>query len=292
MKKYLLASAIAISCAGSAMADENLLGYTMGAETLPKGTSEAYLHITNKGDKRRGDYARQDVRAEFEYGVTDRLTIAAYVNGHRFDYDCPSGCAGPVDDPEIMGSLNSVKISGFSVEAKQMILSPYKDGLGVSLYGELTYDTVDDITGEKGDAYEIETKLILQKPFMDGQLQWVNNIELEAESFTPKLGGGTEYAVAPRYRTGLAYRFAPNWYVGGEGWIDAELLNPADGNWEFDHWDAFFGPSIHYGGEKFWITATYAVQIAGSNEASDNKTGRHLADHEKDEFRLKLGYNF
>jgi hypothetical protein len=37
---------------------------------------------------------------------------------------------------------------------------------------------------------------------------------------------------------------------------------------------------------------TYANQLAGSDESNDNHTGRHLADHEKYEVRLKLGYNF
>jgi hypothetical protein len=293
MKKIIGTAVLgAFLLSGAALADENLLGYTMGAETIPLGTKEAYLHITNKQSKRRGDYSMQAIRAEYEYGITNSLTGAVYLNAYRHDYNCGIGCAGPIDDPEIGGTLNKTQFSGFSVELKKMLLSPYKDGLGVSLYGELTYDTVDSITGEKGSGYEVETKLIIQKPFMDGQLQWVNNIEFEAESFAPSSQSGTEYAIAPRYRTGVAYRFAPNWFIGAEGWVDAELLNPIGGNWEFDHWDAFVGPSIHFGGEKYWVTATAVSQIGGSNEGEDNKVGQHLADHEKFEFKMKFGYNF
>lgn len=274
------------------LADENLLGYTTGAETLPQGASEAYLWITHHGDKRRGSYAMQSIRAEYEYGFTDRLNGAIYLNGYRHDYDCGAGCAGPTDDPEITGSKDSFQLSGFSLEAKKMLLSPYKDDLGVALYGEVTYDSVDSITGEKGTGFEVEGKVIFQKPYMDGQLQWVSNIELEAESWNPDGAGGTEYAIAPRFRTGVAYRFAPNWFVGAEGWVDAEVLKPAGESWEFDHWDMFAGPSIHYGGRDWWATLTWAPQIAGSNESDDNSTGQHLADHEKYEVRLKLGYNF
>lgn len=79
-----------------AHADEPLLGYTAGAETLPAGASDAELWLTHHGDKRRGDYARQNVRFEYEYGLSDRLTLAAYLNGYRHDYDCgAAGCAGP-----------------------------------------------------------------------------------------------------------------------------------------------------------------------------------------------------
>ncbi|WP_225972327.1 DUF6662 family protein [Hydrogenovibrio thermophilus] len=138
----------------------------------------------------------------------------------------------------------------------------------------------------------METKLILQKPYMDGQLQWVTNIELEMETWKTDGEKGTEMAVAPRLRTGVAYRFAPNWYVGAEGWVDQEMLDPADGTWEFDHWDVFAGPSIHYGAKAWWATLTYAQQIVGTDESDDNRNGLHLADHEKYELRLKLGYNF
>ncbi|MFZ5580034.1 MAG: DUF6662 family protein [Pseudomonadota bacterium] len=277
-----------------ALADENLLGYTAGAETLPQGASEAYLWITHHGGKRRGDYSSQAVRAEYEYGFTNRTSGAIYLNGYRHDVDCgPTGCAGPADDGEFADlKINKFQFSGFSLEAKHMLLSPYKDDLGLALYGEITYDSVDSITGEKGTGFELEGKVIFQKPYLDGQLQWVSNIEIEAESWKADGSDKTEYAIAPRFRTGISYRFAPKWYVGAEGWIDAEVLNPGGGSWEFDHWDMFAGPSLHYGDKRWWATLTWAPQIAGSDESRDNSGGRHLADHEKYEVRLKVGYNF
>ena len=295
MERALCSAATALFMAMVALpagADENLLGYTAGAETLPKDASEAYLWITHHGDKRRGNYARQHVRFEYEYGLSDRLSVAAYLNGFRHNYNCGTdGCAGPLSDPEILGSKNSFQLSGVSLETKKMLLSPFKDGLGVALYGEVTYDSVDSITGEKGTGWELEGRVILQKPLMDDQLSWVTNLEIEAESWKPR-GEGTEYAVAPRLRSGMSYRVAPNWYPGAEGWIDAELLKPAASSWEFDHLDLFAGPSIHYGGKSWWWTLTYALQLAGSDESKDNRTGLHLADHERYEVRLKIGYNF
>ncbi len=296
LKHHLLVVSVSwfVLSATQVLADENLLGYTTGAETLPQGASEAYLWITHHGDKRRGSYQAQYVRAEYEYGFTDRLSGAFYLNGYRHKAQCgETGCAGPEDAGEFVDlNINKFQLSGFSLEAKKMLLSPYKDDLGVALYGEFTYDSVDSITGEKGTGFELEGKVIFQKPYLDGQLQWINNLELEAESWRPNGGGGTEYAVAPRWRSGLAYRFAPNWFAGVEGWIDTEMLKPAGSSWEFDHWDVFAGPSLHYGGKDWWWTLTYAPQLAGSNEADDNRTGRHLADHEKYEVRLKVGYNF
>ncbi|MDD3610455.1 MAG: hypothetical protein PHI49_11980 [Halothiobacillaceae bacterium] len=289
----LSAGMAALLISTGVLADENLLGYTVGAETLPKGASEAYLWMTHHGNKRRGSYNMQAIRAEYEYGFTDRLTGAIYFNGYRHDYDCgDTGCAGPEDDGEIFGSRNQFKFSGVSLEMKKMVLSPYKDDLGVALYGEVTYDSIDSITGEKGQGWEVESKVIFQKPYLDGQLQWLTNIELEAESWKPNDGGGTEYAMAPRLRSGVSYRFAPKWFIGFEGWVDAEILKPAEASWEFDHWDLFAGPSLHYGDKRWWATLTFAPQLAGSDESRDNSTGRHLADHERYEVRLKIGYNF
>lgn len=292
-KFALLAALWASAVAPAAFADENLLGYTIGAETLPAGRSEAYFWLTDYGGKRRGSYSAQQFRAEYEYGVTNSLSASLYLNGYRHSYDCGSvGCAGPLSEPEITGSRHGTQFSGVSVELKKMLLSPYKDDLGVALYGELTYDTVDPITGDRGTGYEVETKLILQRPYLDGQLQWLTNLELEIESWRPDAGGGTEVSIAPRLRTGLAYRFAPNWFIGAEGWIDAELRRPAGQSWTFDHWDVFAGPSIHYGGKEWWATLTWTQQLRGSNEAEDNRAGLHLADHARREIRLKVGYNF
>jgi hypothetical protein len=269
----------------SAHADENLLGYTMGAETLPQGAAEAYLWLTHHEGKRQGNYAAQYLRLEYEYGFTDRLSGAIYLNGYRHDY---SGSPVP---GELDGDLKQVKWSGVSAEVKKMLRSPYKDGLGVALYGEVTYDSVDSLSGEKVDAWEVEGKLIFQKPFRDDELQWVTNLELEAETSRPKAGGERDYAIAPRLRTGVTYRFAPNWFAGFEGWADVEYLKTAGSGWKFDHWDVFAGPSLHYGARQWWTTLTYARQLAGSDERDDS-TGLHLADHERQEIRLKLGYNF
>ncbi|MDM7456425.1 MAG: hypothetical protein P3W97_004020 [Tepidimonas sp.] len=185
----LVMASVLTAVALPAHADENVLGYTVGAETLPKGAAEACVWITYHGGKRRGSYARQDLRAEYEYGVSDSLSLAGYLNGYRHHYSCgEDGCAGPLDELEIIGDLSRFRMSGFSLEAKKMLLSPYKDEIGLALYGEIGYSSVDAITGEKGKGFEMEGKVIFQKPFLDDQLTWLTNFELEAESWKPRGG--------------------------------------------------------------------------------------------------------
>ncbi len=67
MKRYAsLLLAMAAVCAVPAEADENLLGYTTGAETLPKGAKELYQYITLRQDKSVGQYRAVDYKTEFE----------------------------------------------------------------------------------------------------------------------------------------------------------------------------------------------------------------------------------
>lgn len=285
MKRPTLLAGALLALALPAHGDENLLGYTTGAETLPQGAAEAYVWLTDHRGKRQGHYEAQYLRLEYEYGLTDTLSGAVYLNGYRHDY---SGSPVP---GEIDGDLQRTRFSGVSAEVKKMLASPYKHGLGVALYGEVTYDGIDSVTGEKVDAWELEGKLIFQKPFLDDQLQWVTNLELEAETTRPRDGGERENAIAPRLRTGVSYRFAPNWFVGFEGWGDVEYRKTPGSAWQRSHWDVFAGPSLHYGAKQWWATLTYVKQLAGSDER-DMSRGLHLADHEKQEIRAKLGYNF
>src|SRR4051812_41250547 len=59
-----------------ARADENLLGYVKGAETLPQGSSELYQFVTARSGKGTGEYTGVDFLTEVEHGVTDRLTVS------------------------------------------------------------------------------------------------------------------------------------------------------------------------------------------------------------------------
>ncbi|MGC9183819.1 MAG: DUF6662 family protein, partial [Thiomonas sp.] len=79
----LLLGLLGTSAPLTAQADENLLGYTIGAETLPQGRSEAYFWITDYQGKRRGSYSAQQFRAEAEYGITNSLSGSVYLNGYR-----------------------------------------------------------------------------------------------------------------------------------------------------------------------------------------------------------------
>jgi uncharacterized protein DUF6662 len=270
--------------ASTAAADENLLGYSYGSETLPQGKTEAYVWITHRAGKDEGTYRATDYKFELERGLTDRLQVSGYLNfaSHKVE-----GL-----EPEFEDRDRDFGLQGTQVSFKYAILSPYKDPIGLAVYIEPGYSRIDKVSGERNREWELEAKLIAQKNFLNDQLIWIGNLTYEQEWEKEKEDGvwadGWEREAALEVTTGLSYRFAPNWYAGLEARYHSEYPNfPADVHRE--HYAIFAGPTIHWGGERMWVTATWLPQLVGSPSPEGN---RHFEEHEKNEFRLKAGYNF
>jgi hypothetical protein len=283
----MLGLGLAALVAAPAQADEQYFGYTYSAEVLGKGATEMELWATDRRGKEAGHYDAQDYRLEAEHGFTDRLTIAGYANfvGHHV-----RGVPGldPVD--------RGFAFKGFSAEFKYNVLSPYKDGFGLTLYAEPGWSRIHSVEGEKGTEYELELKAILQKNFLDDRLIWAANLtfepEWEKERTIDELTGETEREWEKELKlelsTGLSYRIASGWFAGVEGRYASVYPDWTDGLHR-ETYAAFAGPAIHYGGEKWWATLSYQPQLFG--EPSPNGS-RALDEYEKRELRLKIGHNF
>ncbi len=87
----------------------------------------------------------------------------------------------------------------------------------------------------------------------------------------------------------MAYRFAPNWFVGLESHFRAEY--PLFDLNFFEHRVVYAGPSIHYSQKNWWATLTWNYQVFGKgvDEPADGIT---FAEEQRHVFRLKLGFNF
>lgn len=277
-------------------ADENLLNYVTGAETQPKGTWELYQWITQRKDKGIGYYEAWDYKTELEYGFTDRLAGAIYLNGQSMN------TRGILIDNYIPKDEHyGFELSGIQAALKYNFLSPIKDGIGVSMYIEPSWLWKDPHSGQDKSAIKLETKLLLQMNFLDDTLVWLGNIGLESTYARRKeianLPVGVEWntnpemELEPTVATGFSYRFAPNWYAGAEVQYQAEF--ETDVNEE--RWSLFAGPTLHYGGRKWWWTLTWFPQIRGGGFETypgQTDTDLHLIEKTKTETRLKIGYNF
>jgi hypothetical protein len=274
----------------AAHADENLFGYVYGTETLPKGKTEAYVWITDRRHKAYGKYAAQDYALELEHGFTDRLQASVYLNLRSHDIK-DSAPVEPDGSPEYPNLKRSFGFQGIQTSLKWNILSPYKDGWGLAVYIEPGYSRIFKISGQKQDELALETKLLVQKNFLDDQLVWAFNLALGQEFRKFKGEESWESELELEATTGLSYRFAPNWYAGIEGRYHSEYPDFPN-TFKREHFAFFGGPNIHYGGQKWWATLTYLPQIYGKPQDNPVTKSLHLAEHEKREIRLKIGYNF
>ena len=292
-------------------ADENLLGYVAGAETLPQGASDAYFTATRRWDKGRGDYTAHDYTAEYEYGLTHRLTGGIELKGQSID------AGGLVIDGYMPGAESyGIKASGVEARLKYNFLSPAKDGLGLSTTFSLQQSWLDPHSGKDKDVTKFELGLQLQKLLLEDQLSLMLNTGLEGtyakraaldattqagadaemQALTGDPSASFEWPTDPEMEIefklggGAAYRFAPNWYVGAEALYETEFETEVGQ----ERWSVFAGPSIHYGGEKWWATLTWFEQLAGGKEQYINQAddSLHLIEKTKHELRFKLGYNF
>jgi len=287
MKRYVLVALLAGTfAASSAQADERYFGYVYSAEPMPKGETETELWITDRRGKDEGHYDAQDYRIELEHGFTDRLTVAGYAN---FQSHNVHGMAGEEDIDR------DFAFKGLSAEFKYNVLSPYKDGFGLTLYAEPGWSKIHSGSGERGTEYELELKLLLQKNFLDDRLIWGTNLVFEPEwekEVEIEEGGEREVEWEKELKlevtTGLSYRIAPGWFAGVEGRYSSVYPDWTDGL-DREAYAVSAGPTVHYAGKKWWATLSYLPQLFGSPSPNGS---RSLDEFEKREVRLLVGYNF
>lgn len=245
----------AFVCGSAAHADLRRFTYSYEPSVLPKGWMEFEQWITAKVGRESGTYAKWDFREEIEFGLTERLTTAVYLNFR----DVYSSGVGEGDDEDGM------EFKGVSSEWKYLLWDGKVKPLGVLLYGEATYD---------GEEAELEAKLVLGKEF--GPLALALNGIVEQEWEFEEGETGEEGIL--QLTGGASYKLNKHWAIG------VEFLNHREyPEWEEEEHSAWFmGPNVHYHGEKWFLTATVMPQIGD----------RDLDEHEKIEARIIAGKMF
>ena len=182
-----------------------------------------------------------------------------------------------------------IRLNGTSAEFKYQVLSPYKDKVGLALYQEPGYGTIEEADGTRHQEIELEGKLILEKHWLEDKLISAFNYTLEPE--WEKADGDSGFGVHLKMEGsfGLAYRIAPRWYAGLETRVQTEFENADLNRSQFV--TVFVGPALHYGSNRWWATLTVLPQVWGWPDSSGTG-GLTLDDHERLEVRLKVGFNF
>lgn len=255
--------------------EENLLGYTEDTEIVLQGKWETYHWLTHRAGKADGTYHATDYFAEFEYGLTPRSQLSLYLTASHYSIDSVSGFA----DREYTG------FTGLRTAYKYLLREHEHDGYGLALYLEPEFSTASKASGERVREYALETKLLYQRESRDEKYVYLANLTFEPELAREQ--GATHHELKLEFSHGASIRLARKWHAGVENrWVAV-----------FDHWQfhdaetyaGFIGPALHYGGSRWWFTATWLSQFTGWPA---DRHGLALNDFERAEFRLKFGFNY
>lgn len=238
--------------------NERRFAYTYQSAVLPAGVRE--LELCNTFRSGKDLYFRAlDRRLEFEFGVSNNLMSALYVN-----YDN----SNQLTDGKIISS-HDVSISN---EWKYKLSDPVADAFGSALYGEWTLGT---------NEADFEAKLILDKQVSN----WLFavNIVGEHEWETALKGNDTETETELKGEVdfGIAYFITPHFSVG----IEARQNNVIKSG-EVSHSALFFGPVISYSASNWWATLAVQPQVMSLKGAST----LDLEEYERVQARLLFSF--
>src|SRR5438270_850885 len=277
MMATAIAAGFVLASASASEAAAPDFGYVYTADTEEPGETELSLWATDRRGKGEGHYDAQDYRVEVERGISEHFQISAYAN---FASHHVRGLTG-----EFYRVDRNLGFQGLSAEFKYQLRASDHGRLGLSLYAEPGWSRISKVTGEKAGEFELELKAIIQKNFAADRLVWAANLTLEPEwereheEIAPGVvSRATEKELAIELASGLSYRVAPKFWLGVEGRYHSLYPDWTRGLHR-ENYAVYVGPSVHYDGGEWSLTATWLPQLFGS--PSTPNSSLELEDHEK-----------
>lgn len=267
--RWLIGCGLAAAfAAATAHADERMLAFSSEPDVLAKGQIEFEQKVYGKFGKDKMDYARWDFREEIEWGLTDRLTTALYLN-FRDTYKSPH-------DKEAGTTSKKFEFRGVSSEWKYLILSPYQHPVGILAYLEGTTDGAHQ--------YKLEEKLV----FGTAGEVWTTALNLVLEQEWEREYGETEKESEAKITAGVARKLGNGWATG----LEVMHVRGYEGTALDDevYTATFAGPNIHYASQKWWVTFAVMPQVYGDGEGA--KSSLNLSESHRIETRLLAGIVF
>jgi len=264
---FVLAALLTASVgSGTAWANERKFAYTYETSVLPIGAREIELWNTFRNN-RGYFYRRIDQRIEYEFGVSNNLMSALYLNYSWLLQDANGRAPG--------GSAVASSSLSISSEWKYKILDRVADPVGLGLYGEATLGL---------DEFEFEAKLLVDKQIGNWLLAFNAVAENEWESELEAGETQTSSALAAELDLGIAYALHPQWSLGLEVRNHNEIVKG-----ECTHSALFAGPVISYSADSWWATLTVLPQITSFKGATNGNLV--LVGHERLEARLLFSFH-
>jgi hypothetical protein len=264
----MLVGGVVMVAAAPAQANERHYTYTYESAGMPEGARELEIWTTARYGRERF-YSAIDNRLELEFGLSDRLLTAFYLNTSGVREDTGT---------EIE---NHYELQGISSEWKYKLSDAVADALGSALYAEATYGL---------EELELEAKLILDKRLGDVHLAGNAVYELEVEG----LGEDVEVEHIVEVDLAGAYRFTPTLSLGVEGRARTVIEHG-----EVEHVTFFTGPVVAFGSDAGWGALSFLGQVGSlgehegeagaAGEEEEEGFGPNLVNYERINIRLILG---
>jgi hypothetical protein len=268
MRPFPLTCAVAVLVCAAALparADERKFTYSYESKTLPEGVFEFEQWATLRTRRETGTFNLWQFREELEYGITDTLTTALYLNWE----------VEHVSDVTGLESETEVEFETVSSEWKYKLMDASADLVGMLLYAEVAAGP---------EEQELELKLILDKQL--GDFRFAYNFVLEFEREEEEEPNGEEEwekESAVLHTFGVSYQANPNFAAGAEAYFEQSF----EGTFKEEETLVFYaGPNLHAASGSWWVTLTALRQFEVTSEGLD------LEDHEKYQFRIIVGITF
>lgn len=290
-----------------ATAEEPLFGFVSTTDLLPQGKFEGAQWLSWRDGKTVGQFDVVEGRTEFEYGLSNRLQVAAYLNYEWADAYHDNVITGETLPPAALANLNvgpddrlnTTRFTAASLEGIYRVLSPYIDPIGLALY----------LRPSIGPQFrEVEARLILQKNFIDDRFVLALNIDDTVDWHDVPTDFASDGAVLDRKwddESALAFGLASS-YRFGTGWSAGVELQNERGYAGEDPFSTgirtsvayYLGPTLHYANEHIFATLTYLTQLPFASDYANSHPdfivdGRNYsAGNERLRLRLKFGWYF
>jgi hypothetical protein len=275
----------ALALATPACADEPLFGYVNTTDLLPKGKLQLETWATLQHGDALGEYRALQGRTEVDYGLTSRVQFTAYLNYSAFDAHIDTAAARALGlTPE--GHVEDSQVDGVTGEVIWRLASPYLDPVGFAVLLDGTAGRGQEVVG---------VKAIGQKNFRDDTLVLAANIRADFGLREPRANDAfglpsSRHVTTFEASAGASYRFRPNWSAA----LEVRARDVRAGGDSLSR-GVFLGPTIHYGGERWFATLTALKRISASDAPDPALASSLVYVRDRatwDGVRLRLGRTF
>lgn len=258
---------------------EHLFGFTEGSDIGHRGDRELESEFAGRVGKRAGTYRAFDGGVEAKFSVFDEFRVAPGVSFSRHHI------RGVPD----LADSSATALEGFHVELKYRALDRELAPFGMTFVAIPRWSRIDELTGERVDAYGAELGVLLDKELVPDRLFGAVNLRYAPAATRTHATGAWEHESGIEVSGALAGRVLPGVFLGGE--LRYVRSYQGLGLDTFTGGALFAGPTFYsrlVG--SAWISSGWNVQIAGQDPVNGGRL--NLTDFERHEFKVRSGFNF